>query len=128
MVSCLSGVSSLGDRQTSIPAVFVGKKTLSVIYISWSLGEFYWVFTAVLYLNHLAFALVKIGFRDRMIFFCLLLLLFTHFLNELLFSRPDIHPSSFELFVDVCVWFCRFICEERAVNLLLFSLTDVWRI
>ncbi len=24
--------------------------------------------------------------------------------------------------------FCRFICEERAANLLLFSLTDVWRI
>ncbi len=26
----------------------------------------------------------------------------------------------------MCV--CRFICEERAANLLLFSLTDVWRI
>lgn len=49
VVSCLSAVSSLGDRKTSIPAVSVGKKTLSVIYIS----GFYWVFTAVL--NHLVF-------------------------------------------------------------------------
>ncbi len=77
-------MSSLGDRKTSIPAVSVGKKTLSVIYIS----AFYWVFTVVLYLNHLAFALAKIGFRDRMIFSCLL---FAHVLNEL----PDVHPSSY---------------------------------
>lgn len=66
-------MSSLGNRHTSIPAVFVGKKTLSVIYISPSPGEFYWVFTAVLYLNRLAFALVKIGFRDRTIFIFFLL-------------------------------------------------------
>ncbi len=91
VVSCLSAVSSLGDRKTSIPAVSVGNKTLSVIYIS----AFYWVFTVVLYLNHLAFALAKIGFWDRMIFF--LLVVCTRI-------KWAAWRSSFKLFIDVGVF------------------------